>query len=179
MTIYELIQRSSLYDEKKKIVLYRGVDHPTILFIGEAPGKEENEVGVPFVGRSGKLVQKWIDQFHIGHLTGITNSVPLMPTTVAGTIRKPSLEEIDYFRPFVHTMIKNHQPRIIILLGDTATTSVLRTPISQTRGKVHYKHNAFVTAMYHPAYYLRHGQDGIADFQKIYDDVLTKQIITL
>jgi len=169
MNIEAYIKESSLYDDTKKIVLYRGVTKPKILFIGEAPGKEESAQGIPFVGRAGQVLNRWISEYQLEDQIGITNSVPLIPLSETKSIRKPSLDEINYFRPFVQFMIKKFKPKFVICLGDTATTSVLSKPIGVTRNKIFDKQTYAVIATYHPSYYLRRGDDGLADFKIIYD----------
>ena len=169
----EYIKNSPLYDPSKKVVLYRGVEHPTILFIGEAPGKEENKIGKPFVGRCGKLLDKWIWSHSLERLCGITNTVPLIPL-YEGKIRKPTVEEIKYFRPFIKYMLNKYQPKLLILLGDAATTSVLHENIGAVKNKWFENKPYIVTAMYHPSYYLRNGRDGLDDFNALYKNIILK-----
>jgi len=149
------------------------VPHPQILFIGEAPGKEENQQGFPFVGRSGKLLDLWIQEFGMKNIFGITNSVPLIPLTPNGSIRKPTDKEINYFKPFVKHMIQKYNPKLIILLGDSACRSVINTYIGEVRNNLqYYMGNWPVTAHYHPAYYLRNGSKGLEDFSRLYEKVI-------
>lgn len=169
----EYIRKSPLYSPDKKVVLYRGAVHPNILFIGEAPGKEENKVGKPFVGRCGKLLDKWIYSHQLERNCGITNTVPLIPL-YEGRIRKPTVDEIKYFRPFVKAMLNKYQPKLLILLGDAATTSVLHESIGAVRGKWIDKGPYVITAMYHPSYYLRNGRDGLDDFNDLYKRIILK-----
>ena len=128
----------------------------------------ENQIGKPFVGKSGKLLNKWIEELKLESY-GITNIVPLIPLNDKGKVRKPTKEERLYFRPFWITMIYILNPTAIVLLGDTASQAVLNKSISQTL----YKINDFklkgkiykTTTVYHPAYFLyKH----ITDFNQIY-----------
>ena len=146
--------------------------HPQILFIGEAPGKEENLQGFPFVGRSGKMLNLWINEFGMKNIFGITNSVPLIPLLPNGSIRKPTDKEIEYFKPFVKHRIEKYKPKLIILLGDSACRSVLKKYISEVRNNVFYLIETPVTAVYHPSYYLRRGSNGLEDFAILYDKVI-------
>lgn len=169
----EYIKKSPLYDPAKKVVLYRGVKNPVIMFIGEAPGQEENKIGQPFVGRCGTLLNKWIWSHQLERLCGITNTVPLIPLD-NGKIRKPTGEEITYFRPFVKYMLNHYKPKLLILLGDAATISVLRENIRTVRKTLRKVEGYQVTAMYHPSYYLRNGKDGLDDFNELYKNIILK-----
>jgi DNA polymerase len=171
----DYIKNSPLYEANKKTVLYRGAENPKILFIGEAPGKEENKVGKPFVGRCGKLLDKWISHFNLTEICGITNAVPLIPLDSTGqNIRKPTFEEINYFRPFVKAMLNKYKPTLLILLGDSATNSLIRRSIGEMKFQLIQKGDYKITAIYHPSYYLRNGRDGLDDFQKLYETVINK-----
>jgi DNA polymerase len=177
MNLIEYCKKSPLYSPFKKIVLYRGCANPKILFVGEAPGKDEDIEGIPFIGRSGKLLNSWIDTFKIKELIGITNSVPLIPLTRSGSIRPPDLAEINYFRPFLRYMLDRYKPKLVVLLGNTACTSLLGLGVGSVRGKLIQKGKYVVTAFYHPAYYLRQGNNGLSDFNDMYTNVI-KQMFT-
>ena len=85
---------------KGNIVFGRGDDSARILFIGEAPGFSENQIGKPFVGRSGKLLEEWVNELKIKNTEyAIINAVPIIPLGEEGKIRPPTQEEIDYFLP--------------------------------------------------------------------------------
>lgn len=170
--IDDYIKKSSLYSPFKEIVLYRGVNYPKIMFVGEAPGKEENIQGYPFVGRSGKLLDSWIREFDLQSMIGITNVVPLIPLTPAGGIRAPSLQEIEYFRPFIYHMLRKYIPKLIILLGASACQSLLKTYISEARNQLFDQDGFFFTAHYHPSYYLRRGDSGLKDFGILYENII-------
>jgi uracil-DNA glycosylase len=176
MKLVEYIKKSPLYDERKKIVLYRGAKNPVILFVGEAPGKEENIQGRPFVGRCGHLLDRWIQAHGLQEICGITNAVPLIPLNPLHAIRKPSSQEIEYFRPFLNHMIKKYSPKVLVLLGDSATNAVLSMKISEAKHRRMEKDGYVVTAIYHPSYYLRNGRDGLDDFCALYENVLKSVI---
>lgn len=164
MSLKSLITNSSLYSETKKIVLYRGVKNPDIIFIGEAPGFEENREGKPFVGRCGKLLDKWIASTGLSGRIGIVNTVPLLPLTESGKIRKPTPSEIEYFSPVLTQLLKKFKPKVLILLGDIASQAVLKKPIRETKIKIFKKGDYIITGNYHPSYYLRTGMEGLDDF---------------
>jgi uracil-DNA glycosylase len=175
MTLGDYILASPLYAESKKLALYDGIRKPKILFIGEAPGKEEDKIGVPFVGRSGKVLRTWIDEFRLKPLTGITNSIPFIPLTESGSIRTPTQEEMNYFKPCIFSIIALLRPQIIVLLGNTATKMVLGKQIGLVRHQVVWKFQAHVTAEYHPSYFLRRGETGLQSFSWIFDHLIRQQ----
>jgi uracil-DNA glycosylase len=145
---------------KGNVVFYRGnLENPKSLFIGEAPGQTENKVGKPFVGRSGKLLDGWMESIGIDDFV-IINTVPIIPLNSDGGIRKPTKLEIDYFRPSVDKLIKVINPSKIICLGRSALEYVgLNLDNLTWKGNIGF--------IYHPAYYLRRGQNGIEDFKKL------------
>lgn len=144
-----------------KLVLGRGtLDSPKILFLGEAPGKTENKEGRPFVGRSGKILDKWIE--HLGIKTfAITNAIPIIPLNDEGKIRKPTPDEIAYFRPHIKELIDSINPDKIIIVGKTAAECFqVEFRLGEWQGKI--------GCIYHPAYYLRQGANGISDLEKLF-----------
>ncbi|MFA6269385.1 MAG: uracil-DNA glycosylase, partial [archaeon] len=106
---------------KGNIVFGRGEDDAKILFIGEAPGFTENELGKPFVGRSGKLLGEWVKELGLDEKSyGVMNVVPIIPLDSEGKIRPPTPEEIQYFLPQTMQMVKTINPQVIVLLGKSA-----------------------------------------------------------
>ena len=158
----------------KKVVVYRGAKPPIdVLFVGEAPGWQEDTVGKPFVGPSGKLLDHWISTMPRMVKSGITNVVMVMPTTQDGSIRKPTPAEIEEFRQAFRLVFMETQPRIIILLGSTATEALLSMRVGQCVGRVSPRlYGAVFGVMYHPAYYLRQGKDGVDDFRKLFKAIV-------
>ena len=132
-----------------------------IMFIGEAPGAQEDIEGIPFCGQSGKLLDtmlKWIgltrkENFYI------SNTIFWRPP---GN-RKPTPEETDICRPFVEKHIALINPKILVLVGSTATTSLLnnKTGITKLRGNYFEYSNVYlkspipVGVIFHPSYLLR------------------------
>ena len=174
MKVEDLIFKSPLWSNDKKVVVYRGRSNPLILFVGEAPGQDENRSGTPFIGRSGKVLDNWLHTFSIYNYSGITNSVPLIPLTEAGSIRKPTNEEIDYFKPFLKEVIIQTSPKLIICLGDSAVYSLTKKRIIQMKFDIDRTNEYRIptTAIYHPSYYLRRGEDGINDFKYLYENII-------
>jgi len=151
---------NALKKNAKKLVLYDGDLNSNLMIIGEAPGKEEDEQGIPFVGRAGQLLNKMLAAINIHRKNVyITNVVPWRPPNN----RTPTNEEILDFLPFLQKQIEIVNPKFIYLLGTTAVKAILSTPISlgKLRGKWHeYKtvninKSIKVLVSYHPAFLLR------------------------
>ena len=141
------------------VVVSRGNPDARLLIIGEAPGPEENIKGKPFVGRAGQMLDKILQaaNFDPEKDVYITNSVFRMPPGEDGkAFRKPSDQEIDYYRPFVFEIIRLIDPRVIMLTGNVACQSVLRkTGITSLRGKWTQMDRSWVMPIFHPSYLLR------------------------
>ena len=151
---------SALKKTAKKLVLYDGDLESKLMIIGEAPGQEEDEQGIPFVGKAGQLLNKMLSAIKLDRKElYVTNVVPWRPPQN----RTPTDEEILDFLPFLQRQIEIIKPTFIYLLGTTAAKAILSTPLSlgKLRGKWHeYKTinmNASVNVLvsYHPAYLLR------------------------
>ncbi len=148
-----------LADAGTNVVISRGNPDAKLLIIGEAPGPEENIKGKPFVGRAGQMLDKVLQaaNFDPEKEVYITNSVFRMPPGEDGkAFRKPTNEEIDYYRPYVFEIIRLIDPRIILLTGNVASQSVLRkTGITSLRGKWTEMDGRWVMPIFHPSYLLR------------------------
>lgn len=144
-----------------KTVFSDGNPKAKILFIGEAPGANEDLQGIPFCGESGKLLDSMLASIDIyrEHNAYITNTIFWRPP---GN-RPPTSEEIDICRPFVEKHIALINPRLIVLVGSTAATSLLGSHegISKIRQNNYSYTNRYLktpihtTAIFHPAYLLR------------------------
>lgn len=148
-----------LADAGTNVVISRGNPDAKLLIIGEAPGPEENIKGKPFVGRAGQMLDKVLQaaNFDPEKDVYITNSVFRMPPGEDGkAFRKPTNEEIDYYRPYVFEIIRLIDPRIILLTGNVASQSVLRkTGITSLRGKWTELDGRWIMPIFHPSYLLR------------------------
>lgn len=130
-----------------------------VVFVGEAPGAEEDKQGIPFVGQSGQLLNKAIEAIGLSRkAVYITNIIPWRPL---GN-RTPTNNEIALFRPYLIQHVKIVQPKLVVCLGSSAARAVLaqNTGISKLRGSIisgdaifESKINIIVT--FHPAYLLR------------------------
>lgn len=142
-----------------RVVVSRGNPAAKLLIIGEAPGPEENVRGKPFVGRAGQLLDKILEavNFDPEKDVYITNSVFRMPPGEEGrAFRKPTDEEIEYYRPYVFEIIRLVDPRVILLTGNVACQSVLkRTGITSLRGQWTRLDGRWIMPIFHPSYLLR------------------------
>jgi DNA polymerase len=148
-----------LADAGTNVVVSRGNPSAKLLIIGEAPGPEENIKGKPFVGRAGQMLDKVLQSanFDPENDVYITNSVFRMPPGTDGkAFRKPTDQEIDYYRPYVFEIIRLVNPRVMLLTGNVASQSVLRkTGITSLRGKWTQMGEHWVMPIFHPSYLLR------------------------
>lgn len=148
-----------LADAGTNIVISRGNPEAKLLIIGEAPGPEENIKGKPFVGRAGQMLDKVLQaaNFDPEKDVSITNSVFRMPPGTDGKpFRKPTTQEIEYYRPYVFEIIRLVDPRVILLTGNVATQSVLgKTGITSLRGKWTEADGRWIMPIFHPSYLLR------------------------
>lgn len=106
-----------LHETVTNKVISKGSNSPKVLFIGEAPGKSEDETGVPFCGRAGKLLDSLIADMGLSlENTAVINAVKCRPPEN----RTPYKNEIESCRPFMEMQIRLMDPKTIILLGNTA-----------------------------------------------------------
>ncbi len=139
------------------IVFGEGDPNAKIMFIGEAPGAQEDLQARPFVGRSGKLLTSILEKIGIARAdVFITNIVKCRPPNN----RKPTPAEIAQSRPLLLEQITIINPRIICTLGSAALEGLLGHPvkITQLRGKPLMWHHTIVIPTYHPAFILRNSK---------------------
>lgn len=139
-----------------------------LLFIGEAPGAQEDKAGVPFVGASGKFLDEMLETIGLRRDdVFVTNIVKFRPPDN----RDPSKEEIDICLPYLLSQIKIIQPSLIIFLGRHSMNVFLpELKISEAHGKVYKRSGMVFLPLYHPAAALYNGgmrQTLIDDFAKI------------
>ena len=157
--LVENFEGCSLRMTANKTVFGYGNQHAELLLIGEAPGADEDRSGIPFVGRSGHLLDKMLKAIGINRESCfVTNVLPWRPP---GN-RTPTEGEIAVCLPFLRRQIDLVHPKIILILGGSAANALLDNgePISKLRGKwLEYKCSDGaiipVLASFHPAYLLR------------------------
>ncbi len=146
--------RCKLHKDRKHIVFGVGNPQARLLFVGEAPGADEDEQGEPFVGRAGQLLTRIIEAMKLTReQVYICNIVKCRPPAN----RNPEPDEIAACEPFLLAQLQVIQPKLICVLGTVAAQTLLRTrePISKLRGRFHRYHGILVLPTFHPAYLLR------------------------
>jgi uracil-DNA glycosylase family 4 len=146
--------RCRLHEGRTQTVFARGNPRAPLLFIGEAPGEEEDRQGLPFVGPAGKLLDRMI--FAMGLKSDqvyITNIIKSRPPNN----REPRPDEVAACYPFLERQIELVRPRIICTLGRPAANTLLGTNLAMgdLRGKWQSYRGIAVLPTYHPAYLLR------------------------
>ena len=150
----------------KKVVVGTGSLDAEIMFVGEAPGAEEELQGEPFVGPAGQLLTKMIGAMGLSreavYIGNIMNWRPDLPTPPGGEQvgnRPPTDEEMAYCLPFLRAQIEVVQPKIIVALGSTAAQGLLGVgsfkALGEVRGRWHEFQGKPLMVTYHPSYILR------------------------
>ncbi len=147
--------RCKLHTLGRRQVVF-GVGSPTadLMFVGEAPGADEDVQGEPFVGRAGQLLTKIIEAIDLTRdQVYIANVIKCRPP---GN-RNPEPDEVEQCEPFLFRQIDLIRPKVIVALGKFAAQSLLRTsdPITRIRGREYAYRSAILIPTYHPAYLLR------------------------
>ncbi|MBD42073.1 MAG: uracil-DNA glycosylase [Pelagibacteraceae bacterium] len=150
----------NLKNSAKNTVFADGNPNAKVMFIGEAPGKDEDIKGIPFVGLAGQLLDKMLFSIKLDRSeVYITNIIPWRPP---GN-RQPTTQEMLLCVPFIQKHIELVRPKILVLLGGTATKALLLLDegIMKSRGKWH-KYSSYglanpilTRAIFHPAFLLR------------------------
>ncbi|RZP24113.1 MAG: uracil-DNA glycosylase [Candidatus Actinomarinales bacterium] len=140
---------------RTNVVVGRGNGKAKLLIIGEGPGRNEDETGLPFVGRAGKLLDKILDSVGIDSNQDayISNIVKCRPPEN----RKPSLEEIRACEHWLKEQIRLINPEIILLVGATAVQGILgvKEGITKIRGSWIEENGMLYMPIFHPSYLLR------------------------
>jgi len=140
---------------KNIIVVSRGTPLAKLMLIGEAPGAKEEELGRPFVGRSGKLLDKLLQDAGIDINLDVyfCNVIKCRPPKN----RRPTKTEIQENLPWLYQQIKLVNPRLIILVGTTALEAILKNKsrISLLRGQWIHWEGRLIMPVFHPSYLLR------------------------
>ncbi len=148
--------RCKLSQGRKNIVFGSGNPHADLVFVGEGPGADEDEQGLPFVGRAGKKLTEIIEKgmnLDREKDTYICNIVKCRPPDN----RDPEKEEIVACNPFLIQQLKAIQPKVVVALGKPAASTLLgrNVPITKERGTWHDYEGFKLMLTLHPAYLLR------------------------
>jgi uracil-DNA glycosylase len=162
---------SELCKSRTQVVFGSGNEDANILFIGEAPGSNEDKKGVPFCGTSGQILDELLKHINLSREDiFITNTILCHPEKN----RNPSKKEVANCKDRLDELIKIMQPKVIVTIGNFATQRIInKTAITTIRGQVFNYQNIKVIPVIHPASYLYSGrnpeklQQMKGDFSKI------------
>lgn len=139
---------------RRQVVFGSGHPEARLMFVGEAPGADEDMQGVPFVGRAGQLLTKIIESIGLTRdQVYIANVIKCRPPQN----RNPEADEVQTCQPFLFGQVDIIAPKVIVALGTFAAQALLATaePISRLRGRTFDYRGAVLVPTFHPAYLLR------------------------
>jgi DNA polymerase len=139
---------------RKQIVFGVGNPNADLMFVGEAPGRDEDIQGIPFVGRAGQKLTQIIEAIGLKREdVYIANVIKCRPPEN----RNPEPDEVESCEPFLFRQVDTIKPKVIVALGTFAARSLLKTadPISRLRGRVYDYRGAKLVPTFHPAFLLR------------------------
>jgi uracil-DNA glycosylase family 4 len=159
-------RRCKLSPGRTNIVFGSGNPHAELMFVGEAPGADEDAQGLPFVGRAGQLLSKIIEAISMSR--GDVYICNILKCRPPGN-RNPESDEIGACEPFLFRQIASVKPRVICALGTFGAQTLLGTkePISRLRGHFFEFRGAKLMATFHPAYLLRNPNEK----RKVWEDI--------
>ena len=164
-----------LASSRKSVVFGVGNIEAQLMFVGEAPGADEDEQGEPFVGKAGQLLTKIIQATSLQrgdvYIANILKCRPDTPGQSAGN-RKPRPEEMATCIPYLHEQIDLIRPKVIVALGATAVEGLLGKTlgITKLRGNWQTYRGTPLMPTYHPAYLLRN--QAMSEKRKVWEDML-------
>ncbi|MHA1409753.1 MAG: uracil-DNA glycosylase [Candidatus Odinarchaeia archaeon] len=168
-----MCKKCPLYLTRTNPVPGEGPVDAKIMLVGQAPGREEDLTGRPFVGRSGKLLTEALNKIELKRknvfITSVNKCYP--PKN-----RPPTITEINACLPFLNAQIEVIQPKLIILLGRVAVNALLNTSesLKKLHGRLIKKNNLLFLPTYHPAAILRNiysFDEFVADLEKGFDSI--------
>ena len=150
-------ERCELHATRTTVVFGTGNESADLMFVGEAPGADEDRQGEPFVGRAGQLLTKIIEA--MGFTRDEVYIANVLKCRPPGN-RNPKPIEIETCEPFLIKQVELIEPKVICALGSFAAQALLHTneAISRLRGRFHDYHGAKLMPTYHPAFLLRNPQ---------------------
>ncbi|SDU09733.1 DNA polymerase [Verrucomicrobium sp. GAS474] len=160
---------------RQNVVFGEGNPEAALMFVGEAPGADEDEQARPFIGRAGQMLTKMIqamgltrEEIYIGN---ILKCRPDMPKGAPGN-RKPTPEEMQTCMPYIVSQIEIIQPKAIVALGSTSVEALLdaKMPISRLRGKFVDFRGIPLMPTFHPSYLLHNPTNETK--RKVWEDLL-------
>jgi uracil-DNA glycosylase family 4 len=164
-----------LVKSRTQVVFGVGNPEAELMFVGEAPGEDEDKQGEPFVGKAGQLLTKIIETMGYArsdvYIGNVLKCRPDMPPGASGN-RKPKPDEMQTCLPYLRQQIDIIQPRALVALGGTAMEGLLGAvePMARLRGRWHDFQGIPLMATYHPAYLLRN--QSLGEKRKVWEDML-------
>jgi uracil-DNA glycosylase len=146
--------RCKLHKGRKNIVFGSGNPKAQLMFVGESPGEQEDQAGLPFVGPAGDLLSKMIVAMKLKREdVYFANVVKCKPPLN----RSPDTDEMHECTPFLKAQIRIVNPKVIVVLGNVAAQMILKTDVRlmKLRGNVHESGGRKVIATFHPSYLLK------------------------
>lgn len=163
-----------LHETRKNTVFARGNPEAQLCFVGEAPGVDEDEQGLPFVGKAGQLLDKMIQAMGLDPAKDVyvCNIIKCRPPAN----RKPEPDEVVTCIPYLHEQLALVQPKVIVALGNTSVAALLgsKLGITKVRGSWKlYRGKIPVMPTYHPSYLLRQGPTQSEAKREAWEDLQT------
>ncbi len=164
-----------LANSRKNVVFGVGDINASLMFVGEAPGAEEDAQGEPFVGAAGQLLTRIIQTMGLSrqtvYIANILKCRPDTPDQASGN-RKPTAEEMSACIPYLHSQIDLIQPKVLVALGATAVEGLLGKTegITRLRGKWQTYRGVPLMPTFHPSYLLRN--QALSEKRKVWEDML-------
>lgn len=170
----------SLCETRTNVVFGKGARDAKILFVGEAPGESEDKEGLPFVGRSGKLLDKFLNavDFSFDKNIYIANILKCRPPKN----RDPNADEQEMCIKYLREQTRLLDPKIIVCLGRIAAAKIIKPDfkITSEHGKWFVRNGVYMTAIYHPSALLRDPSkkaDTLLDFKALHDKAVEFGIV--
>jgi DNA polymerase len=169
------VKCANLAAARKNVVFGVGnIDSP-LMFVGEAPGADEDEQGEPFIGKAGQLLTKIIEAMALKregvYIANILKCRPDTPGQSTGN-RKPTAEEMSTCIPYLHEQIDLIKPKVLVALGATAVEGLLGKTVGITKLRGNWQTYRGIPLMptYHPAYLLRN--QSLSEKRRVWEDML-------
>lgn len=160
---------------RRNVVFGVGTIHTELMFVGEAPGMDEDQQGEPFVGKAGQLLTKIIQTMGLDrdkvYIANVLKCRPDTPGQRTGN-RKPTIDEMNTCKPYLLAQISVIRPKVIVALGATAVEGLLGKTygIMKLRGNWQDFNGVPLMPTYHPAYLLRN--QSLTEKRKVWEDML-------
>jgi uracil-DNA glycosylase family 4 len=164
-----------LVRSRTQVVFGVGNEEADLMFVGEAPGADEDLQGEPFVGKAGQLLTKIIQAMGFDrsdiYIANVLKCRPDMPAEASGN-RRPTPAEMATCLPYLAEQIDLIRPKVLVALGAVAMEGLLgeQRPMRDLRGRWHTFRDIPLMATYHPAYLLRN--QSLGEKRKVWEDML-------